>query len=71
MTGWRDRVNALRMMHKTCCNNRPRERVDMNLMTRRPRVLFTNPHLISPSKQVRLCPLRGRPTLLTCFPDVL
>lgn len=36
----------------------------MNLMARRPRVPLTNPHLISLSKQERLCPLCGRPTLL-------
>ena len=30
MTDWRNRVNALRMMHKTGWNNRPRERVDLS-----------------------------------------
>lgn len=27
MTGWRNRVNELRMMHKTGCNNRPHPRL--------------------------------------------
>ena len=49
-------------MHKTCCNNRPRKRVDMNLMARRPRVPLTNPYLISLSKQEQLCPRRGHKT---------
>ena len=49
-------------MHKTCCNNRPRKRVDMNLMARRPRVPLTNPYLISLSKQEQLCPRRGPKT---------
>lgn len=51
-------------MHKTCCNNRPRKRVDMNLMAWRPRMPLTNPYFFSLAKQLRLCPLCDQPTLL-------